>query len=91
MAKRIDWSKAKLFYFSGGEISYQDVAEEFGVGIATVKRHAGRGNWVKDRRKVLEGIEKEALKKQSEGILKARIETVKRNISGDSVPNCPTY
>ena len=39
-----DWEKAKLAYVYGN-LSYQEVADKFGVSRRSVERHASKGDW----------------------------------------------
>ncbi len=41
---KTDWEKARLAYIYGN-LSYQEVAEKFGVSRRSVERHASKGDW----------------------------------------------
>jgi len=68
--KASDWMiPAKAMYVSGKNVSIKDVAKEFNKGYAWVRQVAMRDNWGKEKEKLWNKAEKEALE-EAEGSIK---------------------
>ncbi|MFY9228568.1 MAG: hypothetical protein WAO28_04590 [Candidatus Microsaccharimonas sp.] len=46
---RVNWAELEVVYIVGGKLSYQDLANTYGVAKSTVVRHAKKHSW-KDKR-----------------------------------------
>lgn len=54
MPTKIDWLEAKELYLTDRKLTYQDIANKYGVSLKQVKKWGARQNWREGRQEVTE-------------------------------------
>lgn len=62
MGKKVDYSKLKIEYITG-DISYQALADKYGIARATLSKKATKEGWHKEKVKHNENVVKKAVRK----------------------------
>lgn len=78
----VNWDEVRDKYESGA-YTYRRLAEEYGVGVQTVYRHAGRGRWQRDRAETERQMLRRCLKAAAEMLETAAKEATERLENGE--------
>lgn len=78
--KRIDWNKIETEYVTTG-IGQRDLAEKYGINVATLNLHSVKGNWKEKKEQNLNEIQSKIEQETKKAIIDEKIEINKKHIA----------
>lgn len=78
----IDWVEVKKTYITNQDMTYQEVADMFGISLSTLKIKAQKEKWVEERKKHFEKILKKSCDKIANKMANSIAKTAENLING---------